>query len=84
MPAMAWIETILPDNAQGLLARVYKATIARSGSVANVLRLQSLNPAVLQACIGLYLNIMHKPSPLSRARREMIATVVSRINNCHY
>ena len=81
---MAWIESITPDNAGGLLARVYKATVARAGRVPNIFRLQSLNPTVLQACIGLYVSIMQKPSPLSRTRREIIATVVSQANNCHY
>lgn len=81
---MAWIKTITPHDAEGLLAKVYQAAIARAGQVYNILRLQSLNPAVLQSSMGLYVNMMHQPSALSRARREMIATVVSRFNNCHY
>ncbi|MCK4980999.1 MAG: carboxymuconolactone decarboxylase family protein [Candidatus Delongbacteria bacterium] len=32
----------------------------------------------------LYLEIMRKRSPLSRAQREMMAVVVSLINECHY
>ena len=49
-----------------------------------ILRIQSLNPPVLDAAMGMYKAIMFGPSPLSRARREMLATVVSRTNDCFY
>jgi alkylhydroperoxidase family enzyme len=81
---MAWIETVAPEQAEGLLAGIYKAAVKRAGQVFNILRLQSLNPPVLRAGIGLYREAMHGESPLSRAQREMIATVVSRANDCHY
>jgi alkylhydroperoxidase family enzyme len=82
---MAWIETIAPDEAEGLLARLYKTAVQRAGKVWNVLRLQSLRPETLQASVDLYLEVMHsRRSPLSRAQREMIATAVSRANLCHY
>lgn len=81
---MAWIRTIDHECAEGLLASEYKAAVARAGRVFNILKIQSLNPPVLQSSMALYLNVMHKPSPLSRAQRELIATVVSRANNCHY
>jgi alkylhydroperoxidase family enzyme len=38
----------------------------------------------MRASIGLYLAIMHGRSGLSRARREMLAVVVSKANGCHY
>ncbi|MEE9297017.1 MAG: carboxymuconolactone decarboxylase family protein [Phycisphaerae bacterium] len=81
---MAWIRTIDQESAEGLLASVYKAAVARAGRVFNILKIQSLNPPVLQSSMAQYLSIMYKPSPLSRAQRELIATVVSRANNCHY
>lgn len=81
---MAWIETIAPDDAQGLLATLYKAFLERAGRVFGVLRLQSLNPPVLRAGVALYREIMHADSPLTRAQREMIAVVVSTANGCHY
>ena len=81
---MAWIETITPEHATGLLGKVYQAAAARAGQVYNILRLQSVNPSVLQSGMGFYVSVMHKSSPLSRARRELLATVVSRANNCHY
>jgi uncharacterized peroxidase-related enzyme len=82
---MAWIRTIAPDEATGLLKRLYGQAVARAGKVFNVLRLQSLRPEVLKAGIALYTEVMISPrSPLSRAQREMIAVVVSRANECHY
>ena len=81
---MAWIKIIPPDDADGLLKKIYDTALQRAGRVFNILRIQSLNPSVLQAGIGLYTTAMHKSSPLSRAQREMLATVVSRINKCHY
>ena len=81
---MAWIKTVAPPEAEGLLASIYNATIERAGRVFNILRIQSLNPPVLRSSMALYRDAMHGESPLSRAQREMIATVVSRTNECHY
>lgn len=81
----SWIRTVDPREAEGLLGRLYKAAIRRAGKVYNVIRCQSPRPKVLRASTNLYLEVMHSPdSPLSRARREMIAVAVSRANDCHY
>ena len=81
---MAWIETVAPEKAVGLLGRIYQAAVKRAGRVFGVLRLQSLNPAILRSSTELYRGIMFGESPLSRAEREMIAVVVSKANDCHY
>jgi uncharacterized peroxidase-related enzyme len=82
---MAWIRTVPPEEADGLLRRVYDAAVARAGRVFHVVRLQSLRPRVLQASTELYLELMHaREGALSRAQREMIAVAVSRANGCHY
>ena len=82
---MAWIRTIPPEEATGLLKRLYDEAMVRAGKVFNVLRLQSLRPEVLEAGVALYQEIMHSPrSPLTRAQREMIAVAVSRANDCDY
>lgn len=81
---MAWIETITDEAARDSLARIYGAARQRAGRVYNILRLQSLNPAVLEASIQQYLAIMFGESPLTHAQREMLAVVVSRANHCHY
>lgn len=82
---MAWIRTIAPGEATGLLSRLYGEAFARAGKVFNVLRVQSLRPEVLEIGVKLYEELMFSPrSPLSRAQREMIAVAVSRANQCHY
>ncbi len=81
---MAWIKTISEEDAEGLLKREYEAAVRRAGRVYNIVKIHSLKPPVLRTFIQLYLHLMHGPSPLSRAQREMIALVVSRVNQCFY
>ena len=82
---MAWIETVDPSEATGLLKRLYDAAIRRAGKVFNIIRIQSLRPRVLQTSTQLYFEIMYsRESGLSRVQREMIATTVSEVNGCHY
>ena len=81
----ARVRTIEPEAATGLLKRLYDAAIRRAGKVYNILRIQSLRPDVLSASTQLYVEVMHSnKSGLSRVQREMIATAVSRSNDCHY
>jgi alkylhydroperoxidase family enzyme len=81
---MAHIRTVPPGEADGPLGRIYDEAVARAGKVYQILRVMSPNPAVLRASMGLYVAAMHGPSGLSRARREMLAVVVSRTNGCRY
>jgi alkylhydroperoxidase family enzyme len=82
---MAFIRTIAPGEATGLLKRLYDEAVSRAGKVFNVLRIQSLRPEVLEIGVQLYEELMFSPrSPLTRAQREMIAVAVSRSNECHY
>jgi uncharacterized peroxidase-related enzyme len=82
---MAWIKTIDPSEAEGLLKRLYDAAIQRAGKVYNVIRIQSLRPKVLRSSTQLYAELMHAPEGgIGRAQREMIAVAVSRANGCHY
>ena len=80
---MAWIRTIPPGDAVDELRKVYTEIDAR-GKIAGIYRIQSLNPEALAAHNRLYMSLMFRPSPLSRAEREMAATVVSVENGCHY
>ena len=82
--AVAWIETIEPDDSDGELREVYDEAALRAGRVYNVVRLSSLNPAALREWLGTYKQLMFGDSPLARYEREMIATVVSVENSCHY
>ena len=81
---MPWIKVIEPQDASGELKREYDDAVERAGKVFNILKVQSLNPGALRASMGLYLATMYGPSGLSRAEREMLATVVSWANRCFY
>jgi len=81
---MSWIRIIPPEEAEGPLAEEYAAAERRAGRVWNIVAVMSQNPRAMKASMGFYLAIMYGPSPLSRARREMLAVVVSAANRCHY
>ncbi len=81
---MAWIKTVEPEEAEGILKQEYSRAVERAGRVFNILKVQSLNPETLHASMDLYLATMHAPSGLSRAERELLAVVVSWANNCFY
>lgn len=81
---MAWIETVSDEAADGSLKQIFDAARRRAGCVFNIVRVQSPNPPVLKAGIGLYQAAMFGASELSRSLRELLAVVVSRANDCHY
>ena len=81
---MAFIKTIHESEATGDLAGLYKRVGNPDGTVDNVMKVHSLNPDTLRTHFEMYTAAMHKPSPLSRAEREMVAVTVSRLNGCNY
>ena len=81
---MAFIETIDIQDAKGIVKEEYEKGIKRSGKVFNILKIMSRSPAALRESMQMYLAIMFGDSDLPRAQREMLATVVSRVNHCHY
>lgn len=84
-PPIGWIRTVSPSSANGRLRRLYDQALERAGRVFHVLRIQSVQPATLEASTRLYTQVMRSPKgALSRVHREMLATVVSRANDCFY
>ena len=82
---MSWIDMIDENKAEGKLAELYdKLTGPGNDKVAHILKVHSLNPDVFEAHLNLYKTIMFGKSNLSRKQREMTATLVSNINECHY
>ena len=81
---MTFIKTIDIDQAEGIVKNEYDKGVQRSGRVFNILQIMSQSPVALKESMRLYLAIMFGESKLSRAQREMIATVVSRVNHCKY
>ncbi len=81
---MAFIKVIEHTEADGELKVIYDDLVAKRGKLAEVHKIQSLNPESIVKHMELYMTIMFNKSPLSRAQREMIAVVVSVANNCAY
>lgn len=81
---MAWIKVIKEGEAKGRLKELYDKYSEPSGIVDNILKIHSLNAKSLKHHYDLYAHLMRGRSDLSRAQREMIAVVVSTVNQCHY
>lgn len=82
---MTWIESVDPADADAELTELYEQVLdPRTGELDNIMRVHSLHPRGLAAHQALYSAVMRPTSTLRRAEREMIALVVSQINECHY
>lgn len=82
---MTWIDIIDEDQADPEFSALYdRARDPATGRVDNILAVHSLHPRGLAAHLELYQAVMAGTPALRRVEREMIAVVVSRINDCHY
>ena len=81
---MPHIRLIEPEDADGILKEEYDAALGRAGKIFNIVKAMSLRPEVLRQSMEMYKAIMFGPSSLTRAERELLATVTSQINECHY
>lgn len=81
----AWIQMIHEQEAEGELAQLYQQyEDPVHHAVDNILKVHGIRPQTLRDHGQLYRTTMYGPSELSRVEREMIAVVVSAINECHY
>ena len=81
---MAYIKVIEHEEAEGELKKIYDHLVETRGKLAEVHKIQSLNPESITNHMDLYMTIMFGKSPLRRYQREMIAVVVSAANKCLY
>ena len=81
---MAWIKMIPEDEAENELKSRYDKLCEPWGGVDNIMRIHSINTPTLKGHYELYSSAMKGSRDLSRKRREMIAVVVSTVNQCHY
>jgi uncharacterized peroxidase-related enzyme len=81
---MPFIDIIEPEEATGDLKEIYEDLQKKRGKLAQIHKIQSLNPDSIVKHMDLYMSIMFSKSPLSRAQREMMAVVVSAANKCEY
>ncbi len=85
MSKVAWITTVNEDDAESDLALAYdQCANSTTGRTANIMKIHSLNPRSMLDHRALYRALMFGPSPLKRYQREMIGTLVSALNECHY
>jgi len=85
MERIAWIEAVPEEEATGSLAASFeRERNPVTKRVDHILRVHSLHPETLDDHARMYHTLMHGESGLSRAEREMIAVVVSAINDCRY
>jgi len=82
--SMPFIKVIEESEAEGELKTIYNDLITKRGKIAEVHKIQSLNPQSIVNHIDLYMTVMFGKSPLKRVQREMMAVVVSKANNCEY
>ena len=81
----AWIDTIPEDSAEGEVANAYAACgNPKTGKVDHIMKVHALNPQSMLDHNNLYHTLMYGKSPIKRRQREMIAVVVSSLNDCHY
>ena len=82
---MAWIRTIREDRWEGDLAELRPAVVdTTQDRVDNIMQVHSLNPAGMAAHDALYRSAMAGTGTLRKVEREIIALVVSRLNQCEY
>ena len=81
---MPYIKVIQHEEAEGELKDIYDNLVETRGQLAEVHKIQSLNPQTIVSHMDLYMSIMFGKSPLKRYLREMIAVVVSAANDCEY
>lgn len=81
---MPYINIVEPEAATGMLGELYTQIAKARGGIADIHKVQSLNPRAMAAHLDLYKAIMFQPGPLPRQWREAIAVAVSRANECAY
>lgn len=92
---MAWIKTVGVEEDDNLrraveaLSRLYpreyaEPVHAQQGGAAGIVASHSLFPDVLYHAFSAFGALMSPELPLDRRQHEMITTVVSVTNRCHY
>ena len=82
---MAWIEIVDEERASGRLSELYRGMVdPEYGRVDVIMQIHSLHPEGLRTHHDLYREVMTGTRTLRKVDREMIALVVSVINDCHY
>ena len=81
---MAFIDQISTDEPNDDVRQIYEQAQSRAGGVAKIIQIMSNDGKSAQASMAFYISIMKSKNGLSGAQKEMLATVVSNVNDCFY
>ena len=82
---MAWIERVADDEWTGDLELLRERVADRDADrIDNIMSVHSLNPKSVAAHEAVYSSAMAGTKTLRKVERELVAYVVSDINDCHY
>ena len=82
---MSWIEVIGDESWDGELEPLRdRVKDPATGMVDHIMSIHSLNPRALAAHDAVYRSAMRGTGTLRKVDRELIAFIVSDINQCHY
>lgn len=81
---MAWIDLIREPEATGPLSKLYESSRNRAGYIAQIIQVMSRDANIAAEAMRFYVRLMKFPNALNAARRELLATVVSNVNDCYY
>lgn len=82
---MAWIRTISPSDATGVLKKIYRRIMGPDEYIDNILTVHSLRPHSLKGHMALYKNVLHNTNnSLSKWFLEALGVYVSTLNQCNY
>jgi len=82
---MSWIDVVDDSEWDGELGALRERVVdPKTGRIDHIMGVHSLNPRSLDAHDTLYRSAMRGTATLRKVDRELIALVVSGINECHY
>lgn len=82
---MTWISTILYDDADGALKKLYDRIKGPDNNVDNIMLAHSLRPHSMEGHMSLYKYVLHHPrNTLPKSYLETIGVWVSLLNECRY
>lgn len=82
---MAWIEMVPGEEADGELGALFSSVAdGDTARIDAIMQIHSLNPRGLAAHNALYGSAMAGTASFRKVDRELVAFVVSQLNECHY
>lgn len=81
---MPYVKTIPYEEATGELKEAYDEMLKSRDNILNIQAVSGLRPHIMKTLREHVASVMYAESGVSRAEREMVASVVSATNKCQY